>query len=132
MHNYQLKEFDFINSIIKHVNEYNDFITELNTNYLLLKQEIENYEYGDLSQKYKNCFDKLYKYYLKFANVLRNNLFDYNLSDNEAKEICENDNLELLEFRNRFDCDVKCRKCNSIFNVKVLGYLTDETTKNLC
>ena len=48
------------------------------------------------------------------------------------KEICENDNLELLEFRNRFDCDVKCRKCNSIFNVKVLGYLTDETTKNLC
>ena len=48
------------------------------------------------------------------------------------KEICEKDDLELLEFRNRFDCDVKCKKCGNVFNIKTLGYLTDVTTKNLC
>ena len=48
------------------------------------------------------------------------------------KEICEKDDLELLEFRSRFDCDVKCKKCGNIFNVKVLGYLTSGTTQNLC
>ena len=48
------------------------------------------------------------------------------------RKICEDDNLELLEFRNRFDCDVKCKKCGNEFNVKVLGYLTENTNKNLC
>ena len=48
------------------------------------------------------------------------------------RQICEEDNLELIEFRNSFDCDVKCKKCGNVFNVKVLGYLTDVTTKNLC
>ena len=48
------------------------------------------------------------------------------------KNICEEDNLELIEFRDRFDCDVKCKKCGNVFNVKVLGYLTESTNKNLC
>ena len=48
------------------------------------------------------------------------------------KEICEKDNLELLEFGSRFDCDVKCKVCGAVFNVKTLGYLTPATTKNLC
>ena len=48
------------------------------------------------------------------------------------EKICEEDNLELLRFRNRFDCDVKCKQCGNVFNVKVLGYLTEETNKNLC
>ena len=47
-------------------------------------------------------------------------------------KICEDDNLELLEFRSRFDCDVKCKTCGNIFNIKVLGYLNDASTKNLC
>lgn len=48
------------------------------------------------------------------------------------KQICEEDNLELLEFRNRFNCLVKCKKCGNIFEVKTFGYLTDVTTKNRC
>ena len=48
------------------------------------------------------------------------------------KEICENDNLELLEFNNRFDCKVKCKKCGNIFTTKTLGYLTDKTTSRRC
>lgn len=48
------------------------------------------------------------------------------------QEICENDNLELIEFRNRFDCTVKCKKCGNIFDIHVLGYLTDKTNHNLC
>ena len=48
------------------------------------------------------------------------------------KTICDGDNLELLEFRNRFDCTVKCKKCGNIFDIHVLGYLTDKTNHNLC
>ena len=48
------------------------------------------------------------------------------------KEICDNDNLELVEFRNRFDCTVKCKKCGNVFDVHVLGYLTDYSTNSLC
>jgi len=44
----------------------------------------------------------------------------------------QNDNLELIEFRNRFDCTVRCKKCNSIFDIHVLGYLNENTTHNLC
>lgn len=47
-------------------------------------------------------------------------------------KICEEDNLELLEFRNRFDCLVKCKVCGNVFTVKTLGYLTDDTTKDRC
>ena len=48
------------------------------------------------------------------------------------KEICEKDNLELIEFRNRFDCTVKCKKCGETFVTRTLGYLTDNTTTNRC
>lgn len=48
------------------------------------------------------------------------------------KEICSKDNLELIEFRNRFDCTVKCLKCGDIFDVHILGYLSEYSTHNLC
>ena len=48
------------------------------------------------------------------------------------KEICENDNLELIEFRNRFDCTVKCKKCGNVFDIHVLGYLSKYSTHDLC
>lgn len=48
------------------------------------------------------------------------------------REICERDNLTLLEFRNRFDCTVKCNKCGEVFDVHVLGYLTDAANTALC
>jgi very-short-patch-repair endonuclease len=48
------------------------------------------------------------------------------------RAICEADNLELVKFRNRFDCDVKCKKCGFEFSVHILGYLTPQTTTHLC
>lgn len=48
------------------------------------------------------------------------------------KKICEDDGLELLEFRNRFDCTVKCKKCGNVFVTKTLGYLTDKTISKRC
>ena len=90
MKNYQLEDFDFINSILKYVNEYNDFITYLNNNYSSLKQGLKNNINNiTLPQDCKDCFNKLHDYYLKFANVLRNNLFDYNLMTSEARGICK-------------------------------------------
>ena len=47
-------------------------------------------------------------------------------------KLCEDDDLELIEFRNRFDCLVRCKKCNEVFTTKTLGYLTDSTVKNRC
>lgn len=47
-------------------------------------------------------------------------------------EICEKDNLTLIEFRNRFDCTVQCNICNTVFDTHVLGYLTENSTHNLC
>ncbi len=48
------------------------------------------------------------------------------------KKICENDDLELIEFRGRFDCTVKCKKCGSVFVTKTLGYLTEDETTRRC
>ena len=48
------------------------------------------------------------------------------------RAICENDNLELLKFNSRFDCDVRCMKCGTEFKVRTLGYLTPDTTTNRC
>lgn len=47
-------------------------------------------------------------------------------------KICEDDNLTLLEFRNRYDCTVKCNKCETIFTTHCLGYLTEQTIHNIC
>lgn len=47
-------------------------------------------------------------------------------------EICNNDDLELLDFRNRFDATVKCKKCGNVFDVHVLGYTHENTKHNLC
>ena len=47
-------------------------------------------------------------------------------------KICDGDDLELIEFRNRFDCTVKCKKCSNVFDVHVLGYLTEKTNTHLC
>lgn len=48
------------------------------------------------------------------------------------KQICEDDDLELVEFRTRFDCTVKCKKCGTEFVCKTLGYLTESTTTKRC
>lgn len=48
------------------------------------------------------------------------------------QQICEKDNLEIIDFRSRFDCTVKCKKCGNVFDVHILGYLTDKTNNNLC
>lgn len=88
--------------------------------------------YGvDMYQKtdaYKEKMSKLYKEkdWSFRSKSINESLFP------KYKEICEKDNLELIEYRNRFDCTVKCKKCGNVFNVHVLGYLTDKTNNNLC
>lgn len=46
--------------------------------------------------------------------------------------LCEADSLELIEFRNRFDCDVKCKECGFEFTTHTLGYISSGETANLC
>lgn len=48
------------------------------------------------------------------------------------REICNNDDLELIEFRSRFDCTVRCKKCGDIFVVRTLGQLRPENITNRC
>ena len=48
------------------------------------------------------------------------------------EKICENDNIELVEFRNRFDCLLRCKQCGNVFTSRTLGYLTEKTNSNLC
>ena len=47
-------------------------------------------------------------------------------------KICNDDDLELLEFRNRFNCLVKCKKCGDIFEVRTLGQLREANITNRC
>lgn len=52
--------------------------------------------------------------------------------EEKYRAICANDNLELIEFKNRFDATVRCLKCGDVFDVHVLGYLTEKTNTHLC
>ena len=68
-------------------------------------------------KKFKKDFDKKYREEILIPKYT---------------EICEKDNLELLEFRDRFNCLVRCKKCGNEFVCKTLGYLTEETTTKRC
>ena len=97
MNNYQLKKFNLISSIRNYVNEYDNFISSLINDYPLLKKGIETINYTVLPEEYKDCFTKMYNRYLKFAHILRNNLLDYNLSNDEADEMCDSISNDLIE-----------------------------------
>lgn len=96
-------------------------------------------------EKYKvTCIEKYgvssYAKTKEYKELIRLNKPDYshrnaiinNKMYEKYKAICDEDNLDLIDFKNRFDCTVKCRKCGNIFDIHVLGYLRDETTHNLC
>ena len=72
---------------------------------------------SEVMKKYKRLWDK--------ENVEKKLIPKY-------KQICDKDNLDLLEFRSRFDCTVRCRKCGNVFITKTLGYLTKDTTTHRC
>jgi very-short-patch-repair endonuclease len=95
------------------------------------KTFLEKYgtEKPNQSKEYREKMSKLFKTidWGKRSNKNKNEILIPKYS-----KICENDNLTLLEFRNRFDCTVKCNICDNIFDVHVLGYLTDYSTHNLC
>lgn len=84
------------------------------------------------------CYQKTDEYRLKQSELFKS--MDWSKRSEtinnklipKYQKICENDNLTLLEFRNRMDCTVKCNKCGSVFDLHVLGYLTEETNSNLC
>lgn len=81
------------------------------------------------SPEYKEKMSKLFnkKDWSERSEKIKNNILIPKYS-----KICEKDDLTLLEFRDRFDCTVKCNICNNIFDAHVLGYLTDYSTHNLC
>ena len=108
MDSYQLNEFNLIGSIKNYINEYSDFIYSLISNdYSLFKNAILNNNYTTLPQEYKKYFTKLYNHYLKFAHVLRNNLLDYNLNDNEADEMCDNITRDIIDVSNLLQSEVQ-------------------------
>ena len=126
MKNYQLEDFDFINSITKYINEYNDFITYLINNYTLLKQKMKDTKDNILPKDCEDCFNKLHNYYLKFANILRNNLFDYDLETFEASEICEDTTNDII----RVNKLIKSKKIYKIFcGVRVFVSILDRYMK---
>lgn len=86
---------------------------------------VENYSKTEearrfLSEKMKKQKSEWDRY--NFENVLKP----------KYEKICEEDDLELLEFRGRFDCTVKCKKCGNVFVVRTLGYLTKGPNGNRC
>ena len=108
MENYQLNGFNLISSIRNYINEYGDFIYSFTSNdYSLFKNAILNNNYTTLPIEYKEYFTKLYNRYLKFAHVLRNNLLDYNLNDNEADEMCDDITDDLIEVNNLLQSEVQ-------------------------
>ena len=104
------------------------------------KQEIQRnrektflQKYGTIqpnqSKEYKEKMSKLFKsidWSQRSAKIKNEQLIP------KYSEICENDNLTLLEFRNRFDCTVKCNVCGTIFDTHILGYLTEKTNHDIC
>lgn len=83
-------------------------------------------------------YQKTEEYKKKQSELLKNKDWTIRNKKNNEKlkdkynNICENDNLELIEFRNRFDSTVKCKRCGNTFDVHVLGYLTEKTNVHLC
>ena len=86
------------------------------------------YEKPQQSPEYREKMSKLFKEKDWSERTRKNN----EKLIPKYKKICESDNLELIEFRNRLDCTVKCKKCGNIFDVHVLGYLSDYSTHELC
>jgi len=109
------------------------------------KKTKEDYNTAHEKQK-KTCLKKYgvesFSKTEKGRNISRNNMKKMRKINSEKikneilipkyQEICENDDLELIEFRSRFDCTVKCKKCGNIFTTKTLGYLTDDTITRRC
>ena len=83
-------------------------------------------------------YQKTEEYKKKQSELLKNKDWTVRNKKNNEKlkdkynNICENDNLELIEFRNRFDSTVKCKRCGNTFDIHVLGYLTEKTNVHLC
>lgn len=79
--------------------------------------------------EYKEKMSRIFKekdWSMRSENIKNNILIP------KYSKICEEDNLTLIEFRDRFDCTVQCNMCGNIFDVHILGYLTEKTTHNLC
>lgn len=91
----------------------------------LAKYGKENYSQTEIGRK--KCSMNMKKTKNEYDEKYRNEVLIP-----KYRKICENDGLELIEFRDRFDCDVRCKKCGNVFNAKVLGYLTPGTNTNLC
>ena len=87
------KELNFKKLINDCVDEYYTFIQFITGDkYIKFKNEVRNN--NNLNINCINNFTKIYNYCLKFVNVLRNNLLDFNFTNNEHiimfDDLCEN------------------------------------------
>lgn len=119
------KRVSLQNTLLKKTQEEKDKIRERIKNTCIEKYGVDNFSKTDEARKISSEKMKIFKKKWD-EHVLKDILIP------KYTKICENDNLELLEFRGRFDCDVRCKKCGNVFNTKCLGYLSDSTTKNIC
>ena len=78
---------EYIDDIKDYIKKYSTFINFINNEYSNFKNSVINKNYTDLDDEYQTKFEDMYKYCLQFIDVIRNNLLDYNLEENEIEKI---------------------------------------------
>ncbi len=118
-----LNGFEYIEQIKKLVNDYHKFTNFICGNeYIKFKNDIlggKNIENLDSKKDFINNCNIL----LKLINIFRNNLFGYNLTNDEANEICEtidkykNDLIVCMKNINNDDTNIDIQMINNFINI---------------
>ena len=86
------------------VNKYNKFVNFINNDYSDFKNTIINNDYKKIDEKYHSQFETMYHYYLQFINVIRNNLIEYELKDeNEIEKIFDGSDRKIMKLKGLYD-----------------------------
>ena len=82
-----MEDFEYKKLISDYVDDYQTFIKLIIGNkceYAKFKEGIEKNNNNALDPNYMARFDNIYKHCLKYVNIVRNNLIEYNLNNDEA------------------------------------------------
>ena len=96
---------DYIDDIKDFINKYSAFIKFINNEYSNFKNAVINKNYTDLDEKYQDKFEKMYEYCLQNIDVIRNNLLDYNLEENEIEKILTKLDKKVNKMKNIYECE---------------------------
>lgn len=119
-----LNGFEYIEQIKKLVNDYHKFTNFICGNeYIKFKNDIlggkNNFQNLDSKRDFINNCNIL----LKLINIFRNNLFGYNLTNDEANEICEtidkykNDLIVCMKNINNDNTNINIQMINNFINI---------------